>query len=120
MNLLETPAVGMQMGQFSSIAIIVATGIAFLAAVGFLIAGIFAQNKYDNNSLPSMAELYPETENSMIEIDDKEVASAFNFEDDELDSAPIGNAAADEILKDMRTVELAPPKSKKFGIFGGK
>lgn len=120
MSPLDIPAVSIQMGQVSAIAIIAATGIAFLVAVGFLIAGIFSQNKYDNNSLPSMAELYPETESSMIEIDDEEVASAFNFEDDEFDSAPIGNAAADEILKDMRTVEAAPPKSKKFGLFGGK
>lgn len=117
MNLLEIPAMGMQ--QFSAIAVIAVTGLALLAAIVAVVVGIIKQSKYDNNALPTFAELNPEAEDSVIEIDDEEVVSAFKFEDDELDSEPIGNSAADEILKDMRAVEAAPEKPKKFGLFGG-
>lgn len=116
MNLLEIPAMGVQ--QFSAIAVIAITGLALLAALVFLVIGIFQQKKYDNDALPSLAELNPEDEESLIEIDDEEVVSAFKFEDDDFDSEPIGNTAADEILKDMRAVEAAPEKAKKFGLFG--
>jgi hypothetical protein len=116
MNLLEIPAMGIQ--QFSAIAVIALTGIALLLALVFLAIGIFQQKKYDNDALPSFAELNPEAEESIIEIDDEEVVSAFKFEDDDLDDAPIGNTAADEILKDMRAVEAVPEKAKRFGVFG--
>lgn len=118
MNHLEILAVvGSQVGKISSIVIISLTGLAVLATIIFLVVGIIQQNKYDNDSLPTFAELNPDVEESMIEIDDEEVVSAFRFEDDEIDSEPIGHTAADEILKDMRAVELAPPKTKRFGIF---
>lgn len=117
MNLLEITAMGMQ--QFSAIAVIAVTGLALLAAIVFLVVAIFKQKKYDNDALPSLAELNPEVEESIIEIDDEEVVSAFKFEDDDdLDSESLGNTAADEILKDMRAVESAPEKSKRFGVFG--
>jgi hypothetical protein len=116
MNLLEIPAMGVQ--QFSAIAVIAITGVALLAALVFLVVGILQQKKYDTDALPTLAELNPEVEGSLIEIDDEEAVSAFKFEDDDLDSEPIGNTAADEILKDMRAVETAPEKSKRFGVFG--
>lgn len=118
MNLLEVPAMGML--QFSAIAVIALTGLALVVALVFLAIGIFQQNKYDNNALPSLAELNPEAEESFIEIDDEEVMSAFKFEDDDdLDSESTGTNAADEILKDMRAVEAAPERTRKFGLFGG-
>jgi hypothetical protein len=117
MNLIEIPAMGVL--QFSAIAVIVITGLALVATLVFLAIGIFQQSKYDNNALPTFAELNPEAEESIIEIDDEEVMSVFKFEDDDLDSEPIGDTAADEILKDMRAVEAAPERTKKFGLFGG-
>lgn len=116
MNLLEIPAMGML--QFSAIAVIVITGLALIAALVFLAIGIFQQSKYDNNALPSFAELNPEAEESFIEIDDEEVMSAFKFEDDDLDSDSTGTTAADEILKDMRAVEAAPERTRRLGRFG--
>lgn len=117
MNLLEIPAMGLQ--QFSAIAVIVVTGVALLSAVIAVVIGIFQQSKYDNNALPTLSELNPEAGESLIEIDDEEVVSAFKFEDDELDSDVIGDSAADEILKDMRAVEASPEKPKRFGLFSG-
>jgi hypothetical protein len=117
MNALEIPAVGILMGQVSAIALISVTGLAILAALIFLVVGIVKQNKYDNEALPVIDQ---DIEDSLIEIDDEVVVSAFKFEDDDVDDAPIGNTAADEILKDVRAVEMAPTKTKKFGMFGSK
>lgn len=121
MNLLNSLAVGVTFGKISSYIILGTVGTLILVVLVLFALSIFAQKKYETDTLPSLAELNPEDESLDIESDEEEVTSAFSFDDEgNTEEEHTGDNDAEELLKDMRAVESAPVKTSPFSRFGKK
>jgi hypothetical protein len=117
MIFLNIFAISNELGKISAIAILSFIGVLLLVTIALITWSVLVQKKYETESLPTLEDIDPSLRTIELEDEDeKSVVSAFSFDDEDSESLPSGDLAAEALLQDVRATETGTAK-KSFNPF---